>query len=127
MNRYTYKLGSTYCYHNKKDLITDLCEALQRNKKEYIEKCKTQYHPNPYWLSKHMELNDGVNLECWHFSIFISDVFEVKKCSVKFDVPLREVKYCCNPDCNGKIDNVFHNITEFRSFLNREIGKETWK
>lgn len=127
MTMYSYKLSGTYCYKNKKDFIVDLCEELQKIKKKYIEEHKTQHYANPYWLNKHMELNDSVNLECWHFSIFISDVFEVNKCSVKFGIPLQEVKYCCNPDCNGKIDNVFRNITEFRSFLNREVGKETWK
>lgn len=126
MNRYYTHIGKTYRYRKKEDLISDLCEELQKTKKEYMSKTT-----NPYFFNRSFELvdNERPHLEWWDFQISITDKFEVLNCILKtcIDYKLIEVKYCCNPDCNGKIDNVFHNITEFRSFLNREIGKEIWK
>ena len=37
MNRYHHKDHATYCYRDKKTLITDLCEEMQKTRKEYLE------------------------------------------------------------------------------------------
>lgn len=130
MNRYTHKRGATYCYKDKKALITDLCEELQKARKEYITTKKERGFCNTYWINRKFELMVGKHLEWWHFSIYISDVFTVDKCIADIGTQngvIHGIKYCCNPNCHGALDNIFRNITEFREFLKREIHKEELK
>ena len=74
MNRYHHKDHATYCYRDKKSLITDLCEEMQRVRKEYLEHKKERGFCNTYWLNKKFELMVGKHIEWWHFSIYINDV-----------------------------------------------------
>lgn len=117
MHRYFSHSDGIYKYHNKKDLITDLCEELQRGKKEFLSQ-----KSNPLFLNKSFELFDikAPHLEWWDFTIVISNEFKMLNCVLSFcneKCDLQKVKYC--------VDNtVFRNITEFCEFLNREIYKE---
>lgn len=127
MNRYTHKKGGTYYYRDKKAFITDLCEELQRVRKEYLEHKKERGFCNTYWLNNKFDLMVGKHLEWWHFQIYINEVFTVKECTADIGTPngvIHGIKYCCNPNCHGELDNVFRNITEFREFLTREVCKE---
>ncbi len=127
MNRYHHKSGATYCYRDKKALITDLCEEMQRVRKEYLEHKKERGTWNTYWLHKKFELLVGKHLEWWDFQIDINDVFTVRECVADIGTPngvIHGIKYCCNPNSHGELDNVFRNITEFRAFITREINKE---
>ena len=117
MHRYYAHIGNTYRYRNKKNLISDLCEELQKAKKDFLIQ-----KGNSLWFNKNFELVDNKtpHLETWYFTIIISDKFEVLKCELHtFDKAhnLQKIKYCTNND-------IFNNITEFREFLNREIYKE---
>lgn len=126
MHRYYAKTsGATYCYKDKKALITDLCEELQKGRKEYIAHKKLYGSWNTYWLNKKFELWTD-HYEWWHFQIHINEVFTVKECVARIGSPngVATIKYCCNPNCYGEFDNVFRNITEFREFLTREVCKE---
>ena len=126
MNRYyAHTSGATYCYNNKKALIMDLCEELQKGRKEYLEHKKKYGSWNRYWFNKKFELWVD-HYEWWHFQIYIDDVFTVKECEAHIGTPngVVHLKYCCNPNCHGELDNVFRNITEFRAFLTREINKK---
>lgn len=130
MHRYTHKYGATYCYRDKKAFITDLCEEMQRGRKEYLEHKKERGAWNTYWLHKKLELMVDKHLEWWDFQIDINDVFTVKECVADIGTPngvIHGLKYCCNPNCHGELDNVFRNITEFREFLTREVCKEELK
>lgn len=129
MTRYTHKRGATYCYKDKKALITDLCEELQECRKEYMAKKKERGHWNTYFLHKKFELMVDKHLEWWEFYIYINDVFTVDKCEARIGSPngITTIPYCCNPNCHGELDNVFRNITEFREFLTREVYKEEIK
>lgn len=130
MNRYHHKDHATYCYRDKKSLITDLCEEMQRVRKEYLEHKKECGFCNTYWLNKKFELMVGKHLEWWHFSIYINDVFTVDKCVADIGTGngvLHDIRYCCNQNSNGEFDDVFRNITEFREFLTREVCKEEIK
>lgn len=128
MKRYTHKSGATYCYRDKKSLITDLCEEMQECRKEYLEYKKQRGAWNTYWFNRKVELLVGKHLEWWHFQIDINEVFTVTECIADIGMPNGEVihgiKYCCNPNSHGELDNVFRNITEFREFITREINKE---
>lgn len=127
MNRYHHKNGATYCYRDKKALITDLCEIMQECRKDYLAKKKECGFANEYWLNKKFELLVGKHLEWWHFSIYIGDVFTVEKCVADIGIGngvIHGIKYCCNQNSHGELDNVFRNITEFREFITREINKE---
>lgn len=129
MKRYTHKSGATYCYKDKKALITDLCEELQRCRKEYFEHNKEHGRWNTYFFHKKFELMVGKHLEWWEFTIYINDMFTVDKCVARIGSPngVTTITYCCNPNCHGELDNVFRNITEFREFLTREVYKEETK
>jgi hypothetical protein len=117
MHKYFSRSDGMYKYHNKKDLISDLCEELQKGKKEFLSQ-----KSNPLFLNKSFELFDvkAPHLEWWDFTIEISDKFKVLNCVLSFcdeQCNLQKIKYC--------VDNtIFRNITEFREFLNREIYKE---
>lgn len=124
MNKYYAHIGKTYRYRNKKDLISDLCGELQKIKKEYMSKPIS----NPYFFNRSFELvdNEKPHLELWDFQINITDKFEILNCTLSTFIKdkLTKVKYCCNKDSNGELDNIFRNITEFKTFLNGEIDKE---
>ena len=126
MNRYHHKNHATYCYRDKNALITDLCEEMQRVRKEYLEHKKERGHWNTYWLNKKLELFVDKHFEWWHFQIYINDVFTVKECVARIGSSngVATVKYCCNQNSHGEFDNVFRNITEFRAFITREINKQ---
>ena len=119
MHRYYAHRDGYYKYKNKKDLISDLCEELQKAKKEFLTQ---KYRCNPFFLRKGFELFDQKksHLEWWDFTIVISNEFKVLNCILSFCDGmgnLQKIKYC--------VDNtVFRNITEFREFLNREVYKE---
>lgn len=118
MHRYYAHIGNTYRYRTKKDLISDLCEELQRGKKEFLK-----YKGNPLLFNKKFEIvdNQTPHLECWEFRIVITNEFEIRKCILHTfnnnSCNLIKIKYCEN-------NEIFHNITEFREFLNREVYKE---
>ena len=117
MHRYYAHIGKTYRYRNKKDLISDLCEELQKGKKQFLSQ-----KGNSLFFNRGFELVDNKtpHIECWDFIIAISNEFKVLKCILSFCDGmgnLQKIKYC--------VDNtVFRNITEFREFLNREVYKE---
>lgn len=122
MHRYYAHIGKTYRYHNKKDLISDLCEALQSSKKEYMSGIHA-----PLLFNRNFELldNNRPHLELWKFQIVITDHFEVKKCILEKcndSGTLMAVQYCYSDGTH--FHDTFRNITEFREFLNREIDKE---
>ena len=119
MHRYYAHSDGYYKYRNKKELISDLCEELQKGKKEFLTQ---KYKCNPFFLKKGFELFDQKksHLEWWDFTISISDEFKVLNCILSFcdeKCDLQKIKFCID-------DTVFRNITEFREFLNREVYKE---
>lgn len=124
MNKYYTHIGKTYRYRKKGDLISDLCGELQKIKKEYMSKPIS----NPYFFNRSFELvdNERPHLELWDFQIGVTDKFTVINCtlSIFIESKLIKVKYCCNENFNGELDNTFSNITEFRNFLNSEVDKE---
>ena len=128
MHRYIHHRGGCYCYNNKKSLITDLCEELQKGRKEYLAKAP---RCNPFFLNKQFELMENKHLEWWTFTIIIRDVFEVKRCMSEVGKDdgsgVQRIFYCTIPNVQGEPDNIFRNITEFREFLKREIHKEESK
>ena len=117
-----------YCYNNKKSLISDLCEELQKARKEYLEKTP---RCNPFFFNKKFELMIDKHLEWWTFTITIQDVFEVNRCMAEVGKGdgsgVNRILYCTIPNVQGEPDNIFRNITEFREFLTREVYKEELK
>lgn len=128
MNRYTHKNVGYYCYNNKKFLIADLCEELQKGRKEYLAKAP---RCNPFFFNKKFELMVNKHIEWWTFTITIRDVFEVRRCMAEIGKDdgsgVNRILYCTIPNVQGEPDNIFRNITEFREFLTREVYKEELK
>lgn len=120
MDRFYKCAGGTYFYHEKSKLITDLCEALQKAKKEYKKQ--------PLYFHKVFELDNHNTCEVWDFEIVITKQFKIYHCVLQYwddNFNRHTVKYCVN-DYDKHYDTVvvFENITEFRNFLKREIEKE---
>ena len=122
MKRCDRKNHSQYEYSDKKSFVRDFCDLVQRLKKEYKESGNSA----PFLIRVKMNLVIGSHIEWWEFTLTVGKKIVFNKCvaSVGEWNGLKRIAYCCNPDCNGKLDNEFDNVKEIREFLNREVGKE---
>lgn len=121
MNRYNkITLGALYYTGKdaKKNFITDICKELQEIKKSITQK--------PIRWQEHFHIEPSFFVqEFWEFEIMIyADKFVVEDCFLTFLRTNKHCRFCCNQNSYGELDNVFHNITEFKTFLQREVLKE---
>lgn len=120
----------TFRYNSRQDFISDLCKKVQSLLKSWSEKSKELGYPVKeqlfnytfeIWTGDKNRLNHI--LEEWVIQLCIGEVITVNRCLQRDYEHLTKVEYFGEEVRNGKDDteyNKVHNITEFRTFLNRE-------